>query len=64
MKHAPIEEVVRNEKKVLAITSKAARGETLTQLEKDALNPDHPEPGINKSRSWVDMAEKDYGVIF
>ena len=38
--------------KVLMILAKVAREEPLNQTEKDAINPDNPEPGINKSKPF------------
>lgn len=37
---------------VIKILAKVARNEPLTQKEKDAIDPDKPELGINKSRSF------------
>lgn len=46
---------VTDEKKVLLIVAKAARGEQLTQEDKKALDPADPEQGVNLSRSFTDV---------
>ena len=43
--------------KVLVLVARAVLGKTLTQKEKDALDPDSPESGINKSRSFKDSLD-------
>ncbi|MBW1976261.1 MAG: hypothetical protein JRI45_12000 [Deltaproteobacteria bacterium] len=45
-------EKIIDEQKVIGILAKVARDKPLTQREKNALDPDNPEPGINKSRSF------------
>lgn len=42
-------EQITDQAKVLSITAKAARGKVLTQAERDALDPDNPAPGVNKT---------------
>jgi uncharacterized membrane protein len=44
--------------KVLALVAKAVSGKTLTRKEKDALDPDSPEFGINKSKSFKDSLDE------
>ncbi len=44
--------------KILAIVAKQARGEVLTQEEKDALDPDNPESGINKTPTWDEIIDE------
>jgi hypothetical protein len=39
---------------VVPIIAKSIRGETLTQKEKDALNPNSKEPGITKTKSFAE----------
>jgi hypothetical protein len=46
-----------DDKIILPIVAKVARGEKLTQKEKDALNPDHKEPGITKTKSFTEDLE-------
>ena len=44
--------------KVLVIMAKVCRGESLNQREKDALDPNKPEQGINLSRSIEDILQE------
>lgn len=46
-------EKITDQNKVITILAKIGRGEILTQQEKDALNPDNLESGINKTKSFV-----------
>lgn len=43
-----------DDKIILPIVAKVARGEKLTQKEKDALDPNHKEPGITKTKSFTE----------
>lgn len=54
-KWRPQKEIITNQNEVISLTAKAVRGETLTQKEKDALDPDKDEKGINKSQSFEEM---------
>ena len=45
-------EKIVDQEKVLMILAKVARNEPLNQTEKDAIDPDNPEPGINKSKPF------------
>jgi len=47
--------------KVLMILAKVAREEPLNQTEKDAINPDNPEPGINKSKPFEESLNEFLG---
>ena len=48
--------------KVISILAKVARNdEELTQVEKDSINPDNPEPGINKSKSFQEALDEFLG---
>ena len=47
-----VREKITDQSKVIAILAKIARDEVLTQTEKDSLDPDKPEIGINKSKSF------------
>jgi hypothetical protein len=42
----------RDDNVIIPILAKIGRGETLTQKEKDALNPDSKEPGITKTPTF------------
>lgn len=44
--------------KVIAIAAKVVKGEALTQEEKEALDPDSPVSGINKSRSFKESLDE------
>lgn len=46
-------EKITDMNRVVTILAKIGRGETLTQKEKDALNPDNSEIGINKTKSFA-----------
>ena len=59
-KHRAVREVVKNEDNVIKILAKTARGIELNQKEKDVLDPEKSEEGINKSRTFLDTAENDY----
>lgn len=45
-------EKITDQDVVTKILAKIGRSEELTQQEKDALNPDNAEPGINKTKSF------------
>jgi len=49
---------IADEKKILMIIAKYVRGEVLTQQEKNALDPDSPEVGINKSKLFDDLLDE------
>ena len=51
-------ERVTNPDKVLAFVAKAVRGETLTNDEKAALDPNSQEPGVNKSKAFKDTLDE------
>ena len=51
-------ERITNPNKTLAVVAKAVRGETLTQAEKAALDPNNQESGINKSKTFKDMLDE------
>jgi len=57
----PRTEVWNDERKVKTILVKQARGETLTQVERNALDPNHPETGVSMSKDFIDLCG-DYGV--
>lgn len=46
--------VVVDQNKVTGILAKSALGQELSQKEMDALDPENPEPGINKQPSWLE----------
>ncbi len=52
---------ITDQAKVLLILAKSARGESLTQEDKDSLNPDHPSNGILKSRTYKDVLD-EHGI--
>jgi len=62
-KHYPIKTMINDQDAVLAITAKAALGETLTKEEKDALDPNSPVKGIIKTKPWVEAIEEQYGTV-
>ncbi|RLI43722.1 hypothetical protein DRO59_00125 [Candidatus Bathyarchaeota archaeon] len=45
-------------RKVMMITAKAALGKSLTKAERDALDPDKPEIGINKTKSFDEVLDE------
>lgn len=57
-KWRPQKEIIRDQDKVISIVGKSIRGESLTQSEKDALDPDKEEIGINKTKSFNDVLEE------
>ena len=48
---------ITDENKVLLICAKAALGETLTDDDKKALNPDDPTAGIGRSRNYSETLD-------
>lgn len=54
-KWRPQVEKILDNNKVLSILSKAARGEVLTQADKDVLDPNKPDRGVNKSKLFDDL---------
>lgn len=60
-KHYPIKDSITDDKKILTILAKVARKESLTLEDEKALDPNSPEKGINKSRSWLEVCT-DYNV--
>lgn len=62
-KYYSTREKITDNEKILKILAKTAREEILTEDEKNALNPDHPESGVNKSKSFEDICN-EYGVQF
>lgn len=62
-KWMPQGEKIVDQNKVMSILAKIGRGEELTKQEKDALDPDKDEPGINKTKSFKD-AHKEHKQKF
>jgi hypothetical protein len=58
---APQTERIIDQTKILAICAKAVRGEVLTQQEKDALDPNKTEIGINKTPSFTERLDDALG---
>ena len=56
--YRPQTEKITSEFKLMKILAKNARGEELEQVELDALNPDHPEPGLGKTKSFAEICDK------
>lgn len=54
-------EKIVDQTEVLKICAKAVIGTALTQEEKDALNPDNPTPGINKTKSFEESLNEAVG---
>jgi len=54
-KWRPQREKIIDQEKVMMILAKIGQGKGLTQIEKDALNPDKAEAGINKSVLFDDL---------
>lgn len=61
-KHCPVRNITTDQNRVNDILAKIALDKPLTQEDKDAINPDHPAKGINKSQSFIELAQS-YGVI-
>lgn len=59
-KHMPKREAVVHEQKVMVILAKFARGESLSDVEKEALDPAKEEPGVTLSKSFLEVCE-EYG---
>ena len=59
-KHYPIVDRVVDQNKVITILAKATLGAALSTEEKNALDPTNPEPGIIKTKSFIEIA-RDYG---
>lgn len=57
----PQVEKISDQSKVLMILVKVARGEVLTQGEKDIINPDSPISGVNKSQIFDDLLAQHMG---
>jgi hypothetical protein len=53
-----VKEVITDTKKVTELAIKAARGRALSAEEKAALDPDSPERGINKGRSFKEALDE------
>ncbi|RPI56420.1 MAG: hypothetical protein EHM49_00060 [Deltaproteobacteria bacterium] len=51
-------ERITDSAKVIAISAKVARGESLSKKEKEALDPESKEPGITKSRSFKEVLDE------
>jgi len=51
-------EKITDQSRVISILAKIGRGETLTQKEKDALNPNNPELGINTTKSFSESLQE------
>lgn len=64
LKHNPPKETITDQNKVLAITAKVALGATLTQTEKDSLDPLKEETGVSMSKSWLEIVETNHGKLF
>jgi hypothetical protein len=54
-KHAPQTTVINNQTKVLTLIAKTVIGQTLTQLEKDALDPTKSVDGVITTPPWTDQ---------
>jgi|GEM_PF-6936691 len=54
--------VITDQNAVILASAKAAIDEALTQTEKNALNPDNAEPGINKTQTFAEMMDANYPV--
>ena len=54
---------ITDENKILDILDKVHNSQGLTQLEKDVINPDNAELGINKSTAFTDMLNDAIGAI-
>lgn len=63
-KHLPSREIISDQSKVLAIVAKAARGEKLNEAEVNALDPEHPDEGVTKTKPWLDRVTEAYGVTW
>jgi len=55
---APQTEKITDQSKLLKIIAKYMRKEELTEKEKDALDQDKPEKGINKSKSFTESLDE------
>lgn len=49
---------ITDQDKVIQICAKAARGQIVSQEEKDALDPDNPASGINKTRPVNEIVDE------
>lgn len=52
---------ITDQQKVLKILSKMARNEEVTQAERDAIDPEKAERGINKSKSFTESLDEALG---
>ncbi len=52
-------EKITDQDKVLSIIAKSVIGKPLTQIEKDALDLNNPEPGINLSKSFNQTVDEE-----
>jgi len=61
--HEPTQQnVITDQNAVILASAKAAIDEALTQEEKDVLNPDNAQPGINKTQTFAEMMDANYPV--
>lgn len=49
---------ITDQSKVLLVLAKVARGESLTQEERDAIDPNSPVKGVSKTRSFKDVLDE------
>lgn len=52
-------EKITDQSKVLSVLAKVAREESLTQEEKDSIDPAKPDLGISKTKSLTDMLDEN-----
>ena len=55
--------ITTDQEAVNAVLVKVAKGETLTKKEKEAIDPDFPEPGVSRTKNWIDNVETNHGTI-
>lgn len=52
-----------DEQKIIGILEKVSNSQELTQAEKDAINPENSELGINKSTAFTDLQNATIGRV-
>jgi hypothetical protein len=57
-KWRPQKEIISDDKVIITILAKLAKGEELSQKEKDAIDPNNLEYGINKSQLFDDLLDR------
>jgi len=62
-KFRPKREVITDQYRIMKILLKKTRGEKLTPQEEKAIDPDHPERGVNRTKS-VEEIWKEQGVTW